>query len=298
MYMDGEYQSLLLERITAWAKGQEGMRALALVGSGARQDHPADVWSDLDLLLVATDPQAWLACTGWLAEIGVPWFSFLERDPSGTAIERRVLFAGGQDVDFIILPVESARQGFAGTFIPEIARRGVRVLFDKDGILGPMAVETSPRPEGLPSFQEFSEVVNDFWFHAVWTAKKLRRGELWVAKSCCDDYLKRLLLRMLEWQAHAAGQGEVDTWFNGRFVEQWASPAALEKLRIAFAHYEEQDIWRALQASMELFDQLARETALRGQFEYPAENVGKVIGWISQLRIHSQDLSRGCILGS
>ena len=63
-------QARLLERIIAWALAQEGVRAMALVGSGARQDHPADQWSDLDLVLVADDPQAYLGSTAWLAELG------------------------------------------------------------------------------------------------------------------------------------------------------------------------------------------------------------------------------------
>jgi aminoglycoside 6-adenylyltransferase len=278
--MNQNYRVELLESITAWAQNQAGIRLVAQVGSGARQDHPADEWSDLDLVLVADDPQDWLASTRWLAEFGEVWFSFLERDPAGTPIERRVLFASGQDVDFIILPVASARQGFAGTFIPEIAARGLRVLLDKADLLAGLPVGAAPGPAQPPSLEEFSEVVNDFWFHAVWTAKKLRRGELWVAKTCCDDYLKRLLLRMLAWQAQAGPGGGVDTWFNGRFLEQWAAPAALAKLRIAFAHYEPEDVWRALQASMELFDQLARETAAAWGHAYPAAQAEKVMAWV------------------
>jgi len=297
---------------------------MALVGSAARQDHPADEWSDLDLVLVAVDARAYLGSTAWLAELGEVWFSYQEFHFEGQeACERRVLFAGGQDVDFMVYSIESARQAFAGTFVPEIAARGLRVLLDKDGILHPMPVTTSLGPVQPPSCEEFSEVVNDFWFHTVWTAKKLRRGELWTAKRCCDDYLKRLLLRMMEWQAQGSpllsedmenlgirgsvgagsepaltphpqisgfysvlGGNGVDTWFNGRFLEQWASPAALEKLRIAFAHYEEQDVWRALRASMELYDQLARDTARRWGYAYPVENVEKVMEWVAvcQLR--------------
>src|SRR4030042_1788327 len=104
----------MLAQILAWVTAQEGIRAAALVGSAARQDHPADEWSDLDLVLVADDPQAYLVSTDWLNEFGEPWFTFVERAPAGLVIERRVLFADGQDVDFIILPVENARQGFAG----------------------------------------------------------------------------------------------------------------------------------------------------------------------------------------
>jgi aminoglycoside 6-adenylyltransferase len=126
---------------------------------------------------------------------------------------------------------------------------------------------------------EFAEVVHDFWFHTAWTAKKLRRGELWVAKFCCDDYLKRLLLRMIEW--HAQATQNVDTWYSGRFLEQWASPSVADELRKAFAHYDELDIWRALRSTMDLFHRLAGETAELLKVAYPAENDGKVHDWVT-----------------
>jgi aminoglycoside 6-adenylyltransferase len=257
------------------------VRAVALVGSGARQEHPADEWSDLDLVLIATDPQGYLASTDWLAEIGNAWFTFPERHfEEAEFIERRVLFASGQDVDFIIPSVESAQQGFAGTFIPEIAARGLRVLLDKDGLLPVIPSATVLHANVRPSFQEFDEVVNDFWFHAAWTAKKLRRGELWVAKFCCDAYPKRLLLRMIEW--HAQATQNANTWYNGRFLEQWAAPSVVGELRKAFAHYDEQDIWRALRSTIDLFHRLAGETAERLKVPYPAENAGKVLDWVAR----------------
>lgn len=183
----------------------------------------------------------------------------------------------------MFLSVESASQGFAGTFIQEIAARGWRLIFDKDGCLASLPGAAPSQSNPLPSAREFVEIVNDFWYHTLWTAKKLRRGELWVAKSCCDDYLKRLLLNMLAWQAQTSGISGVETWFNGRFLEQWASPTALEKLREAFAHYNTQDTWRALHVTMELFDQLAREIAAHLGYAYPAENVEKVVTLIETL---------------
>jgi aminoglycoside 6-adenylyltransferase len=264
-----------LGRIVDWAMGEEGIRLVALVGSGARLDHPADEWSDIDLVLVATDPQSWLASTGWLAQFGEVWFSFPERHFEGAdIIERRALFAGGQDVDFIITSTESARQGFAGTFIPEIASLGIRILLDKDGIQPALPVKAASKAEHPPE-EDFFDVVNDFWFHTAWTAKKLRRGELWVAIRCCDYYLKCLLLRVLEWRT--VGK---DTWFNGRFLEQWAAPEVQEGLHLAFSHYDMEDTWRALRATMDLFDGSARQVAARWGYDYPAGHVENVRCWV------------------
>src|SRR5262245_61357864 len=60
----------LIERFTAWGQGRPDIRAIAILGSQARTDRPADEWSDLDLLIVATDPRPYLAGGEWLAELG------------------------------------------------------------------------------------------------------------------------------------------------------------------------------------------------------------------------------------
>jgi aminoglycoside 6-adenylyltransferase len=124
----------------------------------------------------------------------------------------------------------------------------------------------APQP---PTQNQFLNLVNDFWYHAVWVAKKLRRGELWTAKQCCDSYMKRALLTMIEWHASAASGWSADTWHNGRFLEQWADPRAVDGLRDAFAHYDAADVRRALLASMDLFRWLATETAGRLGYPYP-----------------------------
>ncbi|NLF78613.1 MAG: aminoglycoside 6-adenylyltransferase, partial [Chloroflexi bacterium] len=43
-------------RISDWASEESAIRAVLVVGSRARHaDHPADEWSDLDLMLFCTD---------------------------------------------------------------------------------------------------------------------------------------------------------------------------------------------------------------------------------------------------
>ena len=106
----------------------------------------------------------------------------------------------------------------------------------------------------IPAEATFLEVVNDMWYHAVWTAKKLRRGELWIAKRCCDEYLKALLLQMVEWHTLATKRPQVQMWFNGRFLETWADPRVLDRLRTAFTSNNQADVQRALFATLNLFN--------------------------------------------
>ncbi len=261
----------LIEKVVVWAEGQPAVRAAIVLGSRARVDHPADEWSDLDVALIVTDLQPYTSSSRWVEHFGTPWITFLEPTAVGGEWERRVLYEGGLDVDFAIIPVPKFEQLLQSPQAVSILQRGVRVLLDKDGIAdrwpAPSAEPSPPRP---PTREEFAKIVHDFWHHAVWTAKKLRRGELWTAKGCCDSYMKsRLLLPMIEWHARSMHGWGYDTWHNGRFLERWADPQVLDELRHAFAHYDEPDIRRALWATMDLFRRLAMETAHRLGYDYP-----------------------------
>ena len=207
----------LIEKFVKWAQTQRDIRAAVIIGSRARVVRPADEWSDLDIVIIATDPERYMSRTDWLENIGNPWITFLERTGTGDEMERRVLFEGGLDVDFAFIPqrrvqqlvyllrvrkrfpqilgllpkakVRQIRQGIAD--FSDTLHRGTRVLLDRDGIVAHFALITVETPPPRPPTQsEFLEVINDFWYHAVWTAKKLRRGELWTAKPVFDTSMR------------------------------------------------------------------------------------------------------------
>jgi aminoglycoside 6-adenylyltransferase len=188
--------------------------------------------------------------------------TFIEQTSTGNQLERRVLYTGGLDVDFSILPRDVFRQLTERGFpveVEDILRRGFRVLVDKDKMLRKLTV--APERASLPpTAQEFNQHLNDFLYHAVWTAKKIRRGELWTAKSCCDIYMKWLLLEMIEWNAHTIHGWNYDTWFNGRFLESWADPKVVAELAGVFGHYDVDDVKGALLRTIKMHRRLSQET--------------------------------------
>jgi aminoglycoside 6-adenylyltransferase len=283
----------LLHNFLDWVGTQENIRAVALVGSAARLERPADEWSDYDLLVVAVDPQAYFRATDWLAAIGPVCCQILERNPAGEPVELRVLFEGSCDMDFIFASAEDARHGFPGNpMVREISQRGRRVLGDRGGLLpeipaSPASISTTV----APSEEEFTQVVSDFWFHVAWTAKKLRRGELWTAKRCCDVYLKDLLLRMMEWEARSVCGWETDTWFDGRFLEKWALPETLAELPHVFARYDTEEVWQALEATRQMFQRIAFATAGRLAYRYPEQADAGVSTWFARMQ-READTSR------
>lgn len=265
----------LIERFVHRALADTDIRAALILGSRARQDHPADEWSDLDILVFTRNPAQFLETDEWATSLAPCWLTFVERAGDGRTWERRTLYEGGLDVDVAINPAEWL-DGLQQELAPEMAdiiRRGVKILVDKDGKLAPIL--SKPLPEGdlfkKPTELEFVNASSNFWYHTLWSAKHLRRGELWWAKSGVDMHLKGLLQQMLEWHARACKGEQFDTWLRGRFLEQWADPRAVQQLRQAFAHYDTGDIACALRATMELFRWLEDETAARWKYRCPSE---------------------------
>jgi len=271
-------------RFVGWATPDPAIRAAFVIGSRARVDHPADAFSDLDLVAITTAPDRLLARTDWLRQLGVPWLTFVEPTAVGAGHERRVLFADGSDVDIAVFAPAQFDQ-LPPAALMSVIRRGLRVLLDKDGRLArAQASHVAPRAApGPPTREEYRAVVDDFWYHALWTARKLRRGELFTAKEACDGHMKDLLLRMLAWHAGATQGWTYDTWHRGRFLEEWADPRILARLEAAYAHYNRPDIARALGATMDLFSGVARETAHLVRFPYPAEVEKKLLALVAPL---------------
>ena len=248
--------------VADWARAQEDVRAAVVIGSQARHEAPADRWSDLDVVLFLDEPERLASDASWIESFGTPVLSFLERAPVSGQVERRVLYDDGQDVDFVLLDASAWREVMAEPDPAAVLARGYRVLHDELGISVALAELTSPAEPEPPDAAALSELANDFWYHALWTARKLRRGEVFTAIGCLDGYLKARLVTLLEWHARALDPS-ADTWHGGRFLEHWADPGALAALERAYAHYDLRDVARALWETIDLWQGLEEETARR-----------------------------------
>ncbi len=253
-------------KILEYSDKDEDIKAIVAIGSSVRKEIKADEFSDLDLFIVASDTERWITgdYPGLLGNISI---SFVEPTLGGGK-ERRCIYDEDRDVDMIIMTPEqfetAIKEGVAGW----VMNRGYDVLYDSMGFTE--LLKTYIKPGGSEPYideAEFLNVVNDFCFHNIWACKKLKRGELWSAKICVDSYLKNHLLRMLElYRYKTAG---VDVWHSGRFIEKWAGEDILDELKRCFAHYEKEDVMRALIATYHLFEKVTRGLADAEGFAYP-----------------------------
>jgi predicted nucleotidyltransferase len=119
-----------LDDITQWASTQPDILALALVGSYAR--NAAKATSDVDLVLIAVDPDHYLNSRTWLQQFGTVEKQQIEYYGLLTSI--RVWYAEGREIEY---GITDAR--WAAVPLDEGSRRvitgGMRVLFEREAIL-------------------------------------------------------------------------------------------------------------------------------------------------------------------
>lgn len=271
-------------RIGRWAAARAEVCAALVVGSRARTVEPADEWSDLDLVLFVSDARALAASGAWLEEVGEVWLASLQRTGGGD-LEWIALFAGGLKVDWVLVPVSPGAATLAemmsATLYQAVYRRGVRVLLDKSDLRPPLP---EPEPAALthPSPAEFEEALARAWLEALRMAKALQRGDLWQASRTNHGALRAHLLTLMEWHARAQHGPSHDTWHEGRFLERWADPRAVAALPATVAPYEAAGLWQALFATLALLHWLARESAARLGYTYPAQREAALLALLAQ----------------
>ena len=249
-----------IEQVVEWAAAEPGLHAALLVGSVARSETPADEWSDVDIALIVDDPAPYLRDAAWLAPFGTPLLTFIEPTATGDSHERRVLFEDGIEVDFAIFSAAAVERLRADSGADSTLRRGYCVLVDRAGIESLLDRPRS-REISVTDAAALEQLANDVWYHALWAAKKLRRGERWVARSCVDCYVHARLVELTALHTQAFNAG-VDTWHGGRFLERWAEEDVVAELWDSLVR-EPDDIADAIRRSVALFDRLVDEAALR-----------------------------------
>lgn len=270
----------IIDNFMKWGETEERLKAAIIVGSQARENHPADKSSDLDIVMIVRDPGYFVTDDQWLEKIGKYHISFIEGTLGGDQ-ERRVLFDDALDVDFVLFPEAKIGKLEESGELPDILLKGWKPLIDKTGICEKLSRLPGERSSyQMPSEEEFVNTVSDFWYHTVWTTKKLIRGELWATKSCADNYMKWKLLDLIEWYAHAYHGMDYDTWHEGRYLDEWAEEWIVQELARCYARYEKEDMKRALLATMNLFRSLAVSISDKLHYSYPQEADSYATEWV------------------
>jgi aminoglycoside 6-adenylyltransferase len=293
---------ILEKRIHDWAVRQPKMQAGLVVGSRARQDHTMDEWSDLDLILFTHAREELASDGGWLEQFGEVWVSWLSINQRGDP-EWFALYEDGIKVDIFLAPEPRRKREQANLLdwikafpYPDVFTRGIRVLFDKSETSSSdlakvlLSITKQEAWQSLPDSEAFTNAINGFLISATRVAKLIRRGELWQAKNQLDCDMKRDLLSMLAWHAHATKGTQYDTWYDGRYLTAWVDPHASASLPETYAVYDREDLQRALFATLDIYRGVAVETSERLGFNYPIDADKKITEWVGSVLDNSDEI--------
>lgn len=267
-------QPVLLQRILRWAQSGGRARALIVTGSMAQPGSRIDPLSDLDLELVVPDVAALMASGPWWAELGEVWAKQVVDAFAATSTQAYpmvgVIYAGGAIVDWTVIDEARFTEMITTQQLDRVYAPGYRVLWDPDRVTAGLPAAAPGQPAQPPlTQQELRAVADAFWFEALRVPKYLIRGELWEAKSR-EWTMKQHLLLLIEWHAAVLTGRPLDEYRKGRHLSRWADPRVWQDAHEVFGRFDAADSWRALIASVALFNRLAAEIAGAAGLRYPS----------------------------
>jgi predicted nucleotidyltransferase len=122
--------------VAAWAATRDDLAAAAVVGSWARDAARHD--SDVDLILLTSNPSAYTEREDWITQLA-PGAELLRTDDWGAIIERRLLLASGVEVEVGVGLPSWAESAPVDPGTRRVVRDGMRAIYDPHRILAALA---------------------------------------------------------------------------------------------------------------------------------------------------------------
>lgn len=269
----------ILNKIIDWAKGEELIKGVVMVGSRALEQ--SDDLSDIDISIFAKDIDPFVKDDSWISKISNVWVYSPDKYYFEDILvpTRLVIYERGDKVDFSLWNTDATEKlGQSGFF-----DTGFKILLDKDGGLANFKKPSlKPKLPKKPTEEEFIHLINEFWFEAYHIAKYLKRDDLWLVKNV-DRVVKKHLLTMMEWYTLAKNNWEMDVKWLGKNIKNWLEVEIYNKLNNTFAHFDSEDSWKALISSSDLFRDLSKQSAKMLGYTYPEEVDKNLTGFINKL---------------
>lgn len=279
----------IVKEIKAWGVANPEIRAIILTSSRANAEASPDLFSDYDVEVTVQNKERFLRNEEWLSAFGEILTSF--REDKEDFSMRLVLYADYVRIDFKIYEIDYLERSVGQTALPEHWDTGYRFLLDKDGIsAGFISPSHSAFIIKQPVSDEFSTVVNDFWWDITYVAKSLWRDEVYYAKFMLDNIIRfSYLQKMIEWDVGLRYKWEVTTNKHGRFFKKYLDTDTWERLQKTFAGNSIEDNWTALFETTALFRQLATTVASALNYVYPQGTDTKIPAYLEKIKALDKD---------
>jgi aminoglycoside 6-adenylyltransferase len=278
----------VVDKLIAWGKAHQLIRAMILTSSRTRQDGPVDLLSDYDLILAVSDVGPFAFDDAWISEYGISmvrWGDQGEMHNLATYF-RGVVYQNYVKIDYSIWPVELLERISAEAFLPDQLDVGYRVLLDKDQrTAGWKQPSYQAHIPARPTEAEYQALVEEFWWSTTYVAKSLWRDDLVFAEWILDRDLKlETMRRMLEWRIEIDHNWSLKPGIYGRGLKQLLPPDIWSKFVSTWVSLDFEETWAALDRVIALFRQVASDVGNALGYTYPQGVDDQVSAYLEAIR--------------
>jgi len=271
----------IIDTFKRFSEENEWIRAAVLTSSRVNPMTKTDFLSDFDIEMFVNNIDIIKKNDDWLkpfGEILVRWPFYPKATFNNNWITRLILFKDGNRIDFQITDNKTIK--------PVNYDYGLKILIDKDNILKDM-----PKPTfsffniKKPSEDEYTILVNEFWWNATYVPKYLWRDELPFAKTMMGQSVHdKYLHKIIEWYIGSENNWDVNTGTCGRYFKKFLS-------KENWKHYEEThtganlyDNWESFFKAVDLFSKLARKVGKKLGYIYPVNLEKEMKSYYQKIR--------------
>lgn len=277
----------ILSLILNLAKADERIRAVFLNGSRSDPSAKRDIFQDYDITYIVTSVEPFVSDQAWIDTFGkrlilqMPQAMVLNNEDSDNAdagsFTWLMLFEDGNRIDLTLFALEKLMNGY------EISDLGL-LLSDKDCLFPDL-----PAPSGKkyrikkPSEKEFLDCCNEFWWVSTYVAKGLWRDELTYAKDMLEMPVRKMFMKMAEWNVGVKYDFSVSFGKSGKRLKDLA-PGLLRDVLDTYPDAAPDNIWKGLFVMGSIFRGLAVETAAMLGYKYDFTEDTNVTAYLEKVK--------------
>ena len=265
------------------ARNDDRIRAVIMNGSRANPNASPDIFQDYDIVYVVTEVDCFKNDSEWIDQFGEMMIMQRPDDMQDPPPDDKdsyaflMQFADGNRIDLTLFPAAK---------LDEMWRDSLSILLlDKDGMIEPFPPPSEkdylPKP---PTEKEYADCCNEFWWVSTYIAKGLWREEIIYAKSMQDQYVRPMMMKMLDWYIGIKTEFSCNPGKLGKHFRQYLEPELWEMVQSSYADANYARTWDALQEMCRLFQITSRFVAEHSSFEYPIDDDLKVSAHLEHVR--------------
>lgn len=282
----------IFKLIVEFARHDDRIRAVMLNGSRANPNAKRDVFQDFDVVYFVAGLETFTCDHDWIDVFGeriilqmpdqmtLPGYP---DNPDNGAFAYLMLFKDRNRIDLTLFPVSHVESHFIRDSLSII-------LLDKDHLFP----DFRPPDESdyliqKPSAKQFADVCNEFWWVMPYVAKGLARGEISYAKDMLENLVRKMFMKLLEWQIGLDTNFSVNFGKSGKNLKRYVEPRLYEQILATYADARAENIWKSVFIMTGIFEELAKNIAGQLGFTYNNDEGRNVLNYLKAVKALPKD---------